>query len=232
MEIKKIHMLGLSDVLKPKIVLDLLNNMDALHDREIVYLTEKKSGLVVDFCEENNIETIIVNHSDILESVEMIKKQNADLLICVGWNRKLPVEFLGCYKKCINCHGGLLPDYRGNRAYMPLYANIPDEYGVTIHYMTEKFDDGNIIKQAKLKLYLEETPLIIHRRLSELTALILPESIRLVEEGFEGKKQQGLARYFNSLSREDMDKLRHKNIENIRNGLPKEIAPHKSWEIE
>lgn len=68
--------------------------------------------------------------------------------------------------------------------------------------------------------------------MSELTALILPESVRLVEEGFEGKKQQGLARYFTSLSREDMDRLRHKNIENIRNGFPKEIAPHKSWEIE
>lgn len=232
MKFKKVHILGLSNVLKPKIVLDILKDMKSLNDRQIVYLTEKKSGVVVDFCKDNNIKLIIVNHLNILESVEMIRKQNADLLICIGWDKKLPADFLSCYKKCINCHGGLLPDYRGNRAYMPLYANIPDKYGVTIHYMTEKFDDGNIIKQAKLKLYLEETPLIIHRRLCELTALILPESVRLVEEGYEGKKQRGLARYFTSLTREDMDKLRHNNIENLRKGLPKLIAPHKSWELE
>lgn len=231
MKFKKIHILGLSDVLKPKIVLDILKDSNFLKDREVVYLTEKKSGIVIDFCKENNIEIIIVNHTNILESTEMIKKQNADLLICVGWNRKLPIDFLSCYKYSINCHGGLLPDYRGNRAYMPLYANIPDEYGVTIHYMTEHFDDGNIIKQAKLKLYLEETPLIIHRRLSELTALILPDSVRLVEECYKGEKQKGQARHFKALTRQDMDKLRHNNIENLRKGLPKLIAPHKSWDI-
>jgi len=231
MKIKKIHMLSLCSVLKPKIVLEVLKDMNAFQDKEIEYLTNDNTDLVVDYCKENDINVIKVDHNDINASIKDIKTKNADLLICVGWNKKLPNEFMSAYKNCINCHGGLLPDYRGNRAYMPMYANIPDEYGVTIHYMTSNFDDGNILKQVKLKLFLEETPLIIHRRMCELTAFILPESVRLVENGFRGIKQEGTARYFTSLKREEMDSLRHRNIENMRKGLSKEIAPHKAWKL-
>ena len=231
MLIKKINMIGLASALKPKIVLEVLNDMNALQEKEIEYLTNSDKGVVIDYCKTNNINVIKVDYADICISIETLKARNADLLICVGWNKKLPDIILGVYKKCINCHGGLLPDYRGNRAYMPLYANIPEEYGATIHYITNKFDDGSIIMQRKLKLYLEETPLIIHRRLCELTAFMLPESVRMVENEFEGIKQTGTARFFTSLRREEMDSLRHRNIENIRKGLPKEIAPHKAWKL-
>lgn len=112
------------------------------------------------------------------------------MLICVGWNELIPTEFLDIYKYSINCHSGLLPDYRGNRAYMHVYANIPEEYGTTIHFMNNSYDDGNIIKQTKIKLFLEETPLVIHRRICELTAFILPESINLVMKGYKGIKQK------------------------------------------
>lgn len=231
MKIKKIHMLGLASVLKPKFVLEMLKDMNAFENKEIEYLTNDNKGLVIDYCKENGINVIKVDHNDITASIKEVEMRNADLLICMGWNKKLPDEFMSVYKKCINCHSGLLPDYRGNRAYMPLYANIPDEYGVTIHYMTSNFDDGNILKQAKLKLFLEETPLIIHRRMCELTALILPETVRLVENNYKGFKQEGTARYYASLKREEMDSLRHINIENIRKGLPKKIAKHKIWEL-
>lgn len=224
-------MLGLASVLKPKIVLEVLHDMNAFQSKEIEYLTNEDNGLVVEYCRANNINVITVNHKNINTSIEEVKKRNADMLICVGWNKKLPDEFMATYKNCINCHGGLLPDYRGNRAYMPLYANIPEEYGVTIHYMTSEFDDGNIIMQGKLKLFLEETPLIIHRRLCELTAFLLPESVRLVESGFEGIRQTGRARYFTSLTRKEMETIRQQNIENIRNGLPKIVAPHKAWNL-
>ena len=143
--IKKIHMLGLSSVLKPKIVLEVLSDMNAFHSTEIEYLTDSETGLVVDYCRAKGISVVPVNHKNINESIQDVKKRGANLLICVGWDKKLPEEFMAVYDNCINCHGGLLPDYRGNRAYMPLYANIPDEYGVTIHYMTSEFDDGNII---------------------------------------------------------------------------------------
>lgn len=224
-------MLGLASVLKPKIVLEVLHDMNVFQSKEIEYLTNEDTGLVVDYCKANNINVITVNHKNINASIEDVKTRSADMLICVGWNKKLPDEFMAIYKKCINCHGGLLPDYRGNRAYMPLYANIPEEYGVTIHYMTSEFDDGNIIMQGKLKLFLEETPLIIHRRLCELTAFLLPESVRLVESGFEGIRQTGRARYFTSLTREEMEAMRQQNIDNIRNGLPKKVAPHKAWNL-
>ncbi len=230
-KIKKIHILSLANVLKPKIIMEILKEALFFTEREIEYITNEDTGFVIDFCRENSINVIKVDHSDISKSVDIIQKREPDLLICMGWNRIIPEEYLSIYKKSINCHSGLLPDYRGNRAYMPLYANIEDEYGTTIHYMTKEFDDGNIIKQAKLKMYLDETPLIIHRRICELTALILPEAVSRVEHGYEGVKQTGKARFFTELTRKDMDDLRHRNIENLRKGLPKEVAPHREWDL-
>lgn len=198
----------------------------------ITYLTDSGEGKVVDYCTENDIRFQTINHDNIIDSLSLIKQLEPELLICLGWDRKVPESVLNSYMKCINCHGGLLPDYRGNRAYVSIFANIEDEYGPTIHYMTNKFDDGNIILQCPIKGFIEETPLIIHRRLSELTSFILPEAIRLVEEGYEGIKQTGIARYFTGLDRESMDLLRNENIERIRHNMPKQIAPHKKWEMD
>jgi len=230
-EIKKIHFIGLSNVLKPKIVLENLQEMKSLKDKKVEYITDKDEGMVVDFCKKNDINIILVDHENLDSNINELKEKNADLLICLGWNRRITRNVLDIYKKAINCHGGLLPDYRGNRVYMSVYANIPEEYGATIHYMTENYDDGNIIKQAKIKLFLEETPLVIHRRICELTALILPESIRLVEEEYTGEIQKGKARFFKPLSRKMMDTIRNENIERIRLGQKKIITPHKEWDL-
>src|SRR5690606_11508107 len=98
-----------------------------------------------------------------------------DLLISAGWPLKIPSSFVNMFKYTpINCHGSVLPDYRGSRAYMHYWANCEDYYGATIHYMNDKFDDGNIIVQGQLKLFAEETPEIIHRRSAELCAYLIP----------------------------------------------------------
>ncbi|WP_040928650.1 formyltransferase family protein, partial [Nosocomiicoccus massiliensis] len=94
---------------------------------------------------------------------------------------------------------------------MHYWANCENFYGATIHYMNEKFDDGNIIIQGRLKLYMEETPEMLHRRTAELCAHLLPTAIYLVESGYEGKQADGLKRYFNKLSPEEFEQYRKSN---------------------
>jgi phosphoribosylglycinamide formyltransferase-1 len=229
-----IFLIGLANGLKPKIILETLSKMPIWREKNFVYITDSEKGVSVDFCRSKGVKILIVNKDDIISSTKTIQEIRGFkpyMLICIGWNKKIPDEFLNLFEKCINCHGGLLPDYRGDKAYMHSYANVEDEYGSTIHFMNNKFDDGEILLQGKLKLYLDETPEVMHRRISEITGIIIPEAIRLLENGYVGTKQSGRARYFFKITREEMETLRQKNIENLRKGLPKEISPHKAWDL-
>lgn len=228
---RTLHFIGIANGLKPLFILQEILDNPYIKKFDVYYITNAKQGVAVDFCEKNNIKMIVVDATHMEDEIEKIKNTNPEFLISIGWSTLIPDTVLSIFRKAINCHGGLLPDYRGNNVYMHNYANVEDSYGATIHFMNEKFDDGNIILQAKAKLFLEETPLIIHRRICEMTANILPQAIELVISGYEGKKQKGKARYFYKIDRFEMESVRQRNIENLRNGKEKEITRNKTWNV-
>lgn len=212
---KKIAILGSADALKPKIIIETLVEMNLLNDIKIVLLTDEDYGICVDYCTSVGIEHIVFKDRNLNDeySYKLAKQIDACLLISAGWPYKISSKFFGAFKyKAINCHGSVLPDYRGSRAYMHYWANCEEYYGATIHYMNEKFDDGNILVQGRLKFFLEETPIIMHRRSAELCAYLIPEAIRLVEIGYEGKKEKGVARYFKKITKEEFEKYREINV--------------------
>ena len=227
----KIYLLGRANALQAKIILEQLSSKLILIHKEIIFLTDATDGKAAMACENLKIPLIIVNFENIFESLSLISEPESSYLICIGWDRILPSNFLCSFSKCINVHGGLLPDYRGQRPYSHVYANVENEYGVTAHFMNEKFDDGNIIIQQKLKLFIDETPEIIHRRICEIAGIIIPIAIYLVESGYEGEKQKGEARYFFRMTREEMDNIRQYNIEAIRQRSDKMVTAHKKWII-
>lgn len=182
---------------------------------------------MIDFCRGEGIHVLDINDESLPDKIRHPNK----IMVSIGWDRLLPQEFFPMFDAAINCHGGLLPDYRGKYPYMHNFANIADEYGCTIHYMNEKFDDGNIILQRRHKLFLEETPLLMHRRIAEMKAYSIPEAIRLVEQGYLGEKQRGTARYFYKMDRIEMETLGQRNIENLRAGRPLELSRHKEWQL-
>ncbi|WP_162610331.1 formyltransferase family protein [Lachnoclostridium sp. An118] len=229
-----IHFIGVSDGLKPFYILEeLFQHKTSLEGKKIYFITDTKQndGKTEKFCQEHNITVLKLEMDCLVNDTELIHQTNPEILISIGWSKIIPEAFLKLFRYAINCHGGLLPDYRGNNVYMHNYANLSSHYGVTIHYMNSRFDDGNIILQARAKLFLEESPLIIHRRICEMTALILPEAIHLVESGYLGEPQKGMARYFYKIDRLAMENLRQKNIENLRAGKPLEIAKCKEWKL-
>ena len=57
----------------------------------------------------------------------------------------------------INCHGSLLPDYRGHHATGWAFINMNEYIGYTIHLVEEKFDSGKILYQDKFKINKNET---------------------------------------------------------------------------
>lgn len=226
MPINKVLLLGSSSALKPCIILQTL--VENAHFNYMYWiLTDSEDGILVDYCRDKNICYSILpkNPMDGDETLKMLKELDADILISCGWPKKIPSKVLSLFHyKPINCHGSYLPDYKGSRAYMHYWANINDFYGASIHYMNDSFDDGNIILRGKLKLFLEETPQIIHQRTAELCGYLLANALILVENGFEGYKvEDEPSRYFYKLSFDEFEEYRNYNL----NSKIKKLTPYK-----
>lgn len=227
MQISRIHFLGSSDALKPLFILDKLLQGNFLRGKEIVFVGDQKNGRVPDLCCQHGIKSIV------LEDVEEeVGEGQVDLLMVIGWSHLLSENVLNLYTYALNCHGGLLPDYRGNNTYMHAYANIAKEYGVTIHFMNGTFDDGKILLQGSLQLFKEETPLIMHRRICEITSFLIPSAIYMLERGETGVRQEGMARYFFKIDREEMNRIRTLNEKRLQENVPLEICRNKTWILE
>ena len=97
----------------------------------------------------NNIE--VFQPTKIKEDYQKIIDANPDIIITAAYGQIIPKIILDYPKyKCVNVHASLLPKYRGGA---PIHWAIinGDEYaGVTIMYMAEKMDAGDIISQDKI----------------------------------------------------------------------------------
>jgi len=229
-KISKILFIGTADALKTNIILEIFMNLikETHLYYNIFFLTDNKIGKCSDFCYLNNIEVIIdESHFMNLQIISKLHDEQFDLLISIGYPYKIPMEILSIFKYAINCHGSILPDYRGNRAYMHYWANCEDYYGASIHFMNEEFDDGKVIIQGTIKAYPEETQHIFHRRISELCGYLLPTAIFLIEQGFEGYYPNGLKRYFYKLTADEFSKYHLENMEKKASGVQICYTPHK-----
>ena len=92
------------------------------------------------------------------EFIAKIKSLNADLAVVCSFNYKVPKVFLDSVKDgFVNVHPSLLPNYRGANPYSAVLINNESETGVTLHFMDEGFDTGDIISQAKFPISQYET---------------------------------------------------------------------------
>ena len=96
-------------------------------------------------------KTIVnINNKDYINSV--ISKTNAELIFSAGYPYILPKNIISIDKIFINSHPSYLPHYKGRECIKRAYLNNEKNYGCTLHYMSEKVDEGKIIYQSKFPL--------------------------------------------------------------------------------
>src|SRR5699024_1230108 len=85
---------------------------------------------------------------------EILKKvKNLDFIFLAGYMRILTGDFLENFAgKVINIHPSLLPKYKGIESIKRAYENREEYIGVTIHYVNEEIDGGEILAQDKLRV--------------------------------------------------------------------------------
>ena len=101
-----------------------------------------------------------------------------DLIIASAYGQIIPKELLDVPKfGCINTHASLLPKYRGASPVQSAILNGDTETGMTLMYMNEKMDEGDIIVQKTLPIDITDTNTTLFRKLSDLGLEMLMETL-------------------------------------------------------
>ena len=112
-----------------------------------------------------------------------LKENEIDAVVLAGFLLKIPQALIDAYPlKIINIHPALLPKYGGKGMYgAHVHQAVKDagekESGITIHYVNENYDEGNIIFQAKCTLEPSDTPDTIAEKVHKLEYEYFPKII-------------------------------------------------------
>jgi len=117
------------------------------------------------------------------ESKQLFASHDADVGVVVAYGRILPDEFLRAPRRgCINVHFSLLPLYRGAAPANWAIVNGETETGVTTIFIEPTLDTGPILMQSKTEIGDSETAPELMRRLSEIGAGLLSETLARLDD--------------------------------------------------
>jgi methionyl-tRNA formyltransferase len=118
------------------------------------------------------------------EELEDILQLQPDLIVTAAFGQILPKELLDAPKYgCINVHASLLPELRGGAPIHYAIMQGKEKTGVTIMYMVEKLDAGDMLTRVEVPINEEDNVGTMHEKLSEAGAALLSETIPLLLAG-------------------------------------------------
>ncbi len=140
------------------------------------------------------------------EFIRVLSEINPELIVVVAYGKILPKEVIDYPKHgCINVHVSLLPRYRGAAPMQRAIMNGDKTTGVTIMYMDEGLDTGDIIEQAEFPISESDDFEAIHDRSAEVGGELLLSVIEKIENGCINPIPQdsSLATYARKIEKED-----------------------------
>ena len=125
------------------------------------------------------------------EFFSLLKEINPDIIVVVAYGKILPPEVLSYPKYgCINLHVSLLPKYRGSAPMQRAIMNGENETGVTIMYMDEGLDTGDIIARASFPIGKRDNLETVYEKSIELGAPLLINALSDIENGKAKREKQ------------------------------------------
>ena len=160
--------------------------------RVVAVFSNRKSAKVLKKAHDLEVKALyfdreaLYNSNEILHVLEDIKP---DLIILAGFLWVFPDNILKRFpKKVINIHPALLPNYGGKgmygaRVHEAVINNKDLESGISIHYVNDKYDEGEIIFQTKTQIDEDDTPDSLAGKIHQLEYKHFPKVIeQLLQE--------------------------------------------------
>lgn len=149
-------------------------------------------AFVIQRCEKLGIPCIVFNKGDFYETdrvINLLKSFEADVIVLAGFLWLVPENLIATYpKSIINIHPSLLPDFGGKGMYgmyvhEAVIRSTKRVSGITIHLVTEEYDQGKKLFQAKTKIEKDDTAETLAKKIHELEQKHFPMVIKeFIEE--------------------------------------------------
>jgi methionyl-tRNA formyltransferase len=118
------------------------------------------------------------------EVTNSLKALNPDVIVTMSYGKILPPEILTIPPLgCLNIHASLLPRHRGASPIQAAIIAGDTHSGITIMYMGEGLDSGDILLTKKIPIAPRDTSGMLHDRLAELSPIALLEALDLLQKG-------------------------------------------------
>ena len=136
----------------------------------------------------------------------LLSEINPEIIVVVAYGKILPPAVLEYPRYgCVNLHVSLLPKYRGAAPRQRAIMEGERETGVTVMYMNEGLDTGDIISVEKFPIGDEDDFEVIHDRSAEIGGALMSKTLRDIEAGVATRTEQdhSLATYAAKIEKED-----------------------------
>lgn len=141
---------------------------------------------VIEIAAKNNIPVLMIDKERFFHGnayIDELQARQIDFIVLAGFLWKIPSRLIAAFaNKIINIHPALLPKYGGRGMYghfvhEAVIAAGEKESGISIHYVDEWYDHGNIIFQANCTIDENETPASLAKKINALEHIHYPAVI-------------------------------------------------------
>lgn len=154
--------------------------------RVSLILTNKENAGVIERANRLGIPTLVFDRETFYQTdkiISILTENQIQLVVLAGFLWLVPQNLLNLYQnKIVNIHPALLPKYGGKgmfgRHVHEAVINSGDKTsGITIHFVNEKYDAGQVIFQKEIVVEPEETPDTLAEKIHFLEHKYFPKTI-------------------------------------------------------
>jgi len=159
----------------------------------VCFISDKEGCGALQRARDNNIEDIFIDPKDKTreefdnELMKILQEKNIDLVLLIGYMRILSKEFVEKWgKKTMNIHPSLLPAFAGG-----MDKNVHEEVlksgvkktGCTLHFITEKPDEGPIVMQEEVEVAPDEIVESLKAKVQQKEKEIISKAVKSYSRG-------------------------------------------------
>ena len=170
--------------------LKIIEFLAAKNDMDVgLIVTNNKNAGVLEHAKNNDIPHLIISKSEAQNASFLIEKMilsKISFIVLAGYLLKIPARLIAAFPhRIVNIHPALLPKYGGKgmygiRVHQAVVDNNEKESGITIHYVNEHYDEGDIIAQYKCPLQQEDSASTLAARVLALEHKYFPKEVYLL----------------------------------------------------
>lgn len=132
--------------------------------------------------QEHGIEYRHVRDVNSPEMTEYFERKAPDVIASVAATQRFEPHIISLPAKgTINVHSSLLPEYRGVSPSFWALLNDEDYTGISVHFMSDELDTGDVLKQERLRIRPDDTLHSLNKRVAERGSDVLLDALRAIQ---------------------------------------------------